>query len=209
MYKGVFAGKLASEQKKRVLILGESHHGNPTVWKQENKTTKDVVLSYLKKYHGGQSDPNYAFFEKIVNSFGFDPKKYREEFWSKVYFGNYVDVLCGSRDSKAKREIKKQKEKDDIYNQELFEFINDKEIDVVFCFSKLVWKNLPVEIPYQQKAESAYIKSCIYEAEKGFGNIPTLKKPLKVYGMRHPTSWGYSPKNYQEVLHNALEEILK
>ena len=45
-----------------------------------------------------------------------------ESFWNNVYFANYVDGLCGIGDSKAKILIKNNKE---IYNNELFEFINN------------------------------------------------------------------------------------
>ena len=64
---------------------------------QEYSTTK-VVNDYLTNYNtcsGKERDQCYRFFDNIVNAFGINTETNREKFWEKVYFGNYIDELCG------------------------------------------------------------------------------------------------------------------
>ena len=153
MYKGVFVGKNAKSQAKRILILGESHHWCEEDWslqpgetkeqaeerrrkKEEGYKTENVVKRYFENYSKRRDrDKAYRFFDYIVRTFDVEAETHREEFWNKVYFGNYVKELCGVRDTQAKTAINKKYEQ---YNQSLFRFIKDNAIDYVFCFSRRV-----------------------------------------------------------------------
>ena len=96
MHKGVFKGEKAKDQPVKILILGESHHINTDSKVTTDKiagvpasyTTASVIHEHLekRKIHG--------FFTKIAKTFGI-PETEEENFWQGVYFGNYIDVLCG------------------------------------------------------------------------------------------------------------------
>ena len=136
MFKGVYEGKKAKCQNKRILILGESHYDKDGY---DNFTTKSVI----ENYHLNPNEKKYNFFHKIAQCFSVntnDIDKEFECFWSNVYFANYVDELCGIGDSKAKSLIENNKKE---YNNELFEFININKIDIVFIFGRTVYNNLP------------------------------------------------------------------
>src|SRR5699024_9123671 len=101
MHHGIYQGCDAPKQAKRILILGESHHdkdekiGEPAHYK-----TKSIVEAYLKEE---KKERTHCFFHKIACSFGIDTTKAEEKknFWDKVYFGNYIDVVCGVGDTAA------------------------------------------------------------------------------------------------------------
>ena len=121
MFKGVYEGKNAKHQSKRILILGESHYAKDGY----NDFTTDSVV---QNFYSNPGEKKYQFFHKIAKCFFENVKDIDDEFesfWNNVYFANYVDELCGIGDSKAKNFIKNNKEK---YNNELFEFINKNEL---------------------------------------------------------------------------------
>ncbi|MDE6724279.1 MAG: hypothetical protein K2J79_01625, partial [Ruminiclostridium sp.] len=154
MYRKEFKGKYAEDQKVRILILGESHHwsdedNNKSEEERQEKentyTTFKVVNNYLENYNnhfGNDRDRAYRFFEYIVRTFDIDPEEQRNDFWNRVYFGNYIDRLCGVRNDAAKKLLKIEENRKK-YNEQLFSFIREKEIDIVFCFSRKVYNHLP------------------------------------------------------------------
>lgn len=105
MFKGVYEGKNAKYQSKRILVLGESHYDKDGY---DNFTTDSVV----QNFYSNPSEKKYQFFHKIAQCFSInatDINKEFECFWNNVYFANYVDELCGIADTKAKNLIKKIK----------------------------------------------------------------------------------------------------
>ena len=90
MYLGVWIGKEANENG--ILILGESHYG-------ETETTRGVIEFYLSENHKGSRDAWMRFFDRISKSFGY--YEMSEEFWDKVFYGNYIEMPCGVGDNKA------------------------------------------------------------------------------------------------------------
>ncbi len=212
MHYGEFSGKNAGN----ILILGESHHisttneADMTAGVKASYSTEEVIYDYFKD----RNNKDYFFFDKIVQSFGFLPEE-REKFWNSVYFGNYVDVLCGVGDSFAKRIIKENREK---YNNELFTFINEHNISTVFCFSVNVYSNgLPSLNKNSDEAEekhiagilnkkNVYVRHCFYRAgiEHGGADV-ILRKDLEIYGIPHPSSrGGYSSELIGSVLVGKL-----
>ena len=124
MHKGVFKGAHAAGDRN-ILVLGESHHH--MVADDPDYTTEGVVKNYFKH----PNDKCYRFFDKIVECFGFLPDE-REQFWDRVWFGNYVEESnCGVGDSRARDLVEKHKER---YNKDLFLFVNEHEIDIICCF---------------------------------------------------------------------------
>ena len=99
MHKGEFVGINAANQRKRILILGESHHTsndenspNRIVGVEATYDTKDILAEYF-------ADPelrnrHLRFFRNIAKCFGeFSTlSKEREAFWNNVYFIN--DFFC-------------------------------------------------------------------------------------------------------------------
>ena len=214
MYIGVFKGENAEKQKVRVLILGESHH-------YETETTQKTVNGYLDKCRKeGHAEKCHEFFDQIVRAFGKDPATDRETFWNSVWFGNYIDELCGVGDSQATNLLSEEDNRI-RYNDNLFDFVADKEIDIIFCFSRRVYNKLPslakgeceeiisVE-DYLRTKEGAqkkdYISYCEYLSGPHKCTSKPLKRTVKVYGMLHPSGqYGFAPENYAPVLIKLIE----
>lgn len=213
MHWGVFHGKLAGERKERILILGESHHistekdvttnKNPGV--RATYSTHNIVEEYLQNYNtctGKDRKDSFLFFDKIVRTFGIDPETSRSEFWDQVYFGNYIDVLCGIGDDFAKNQIKSGKNRQK-YNDQLFDFINAHNISQIFCFSVLSYNNLPSMVSGEKEEPNAigkqgkrnvYLYRCLYKAGVARENTSiVLEKDLEVFGIRHPSAKGGYP----------------
>lgn len=215
MHKGVFAGIYAANQPKRILIIGESHHIssdenslNRTVGIEATYDTKDVVEEYLENYNtctGKDRKKSYRFFDNIVWAFGIYPETCRTAFWNRVFFGNYIDVLCGIRDSAATKQLKDNREK---YNNQLFSFIEEHEIDVVFCFSRKVYNKLPPAECFDEemlgdKTDTHRLDKCVYHPGPRKSVSVSLAKPVTVYGLKHP-SQGFSYRRYQDKLKGLL-----
>ncbi len=199
MHKGVFEGTKAKDQPVKVLILGESHYWSEDK-KEEDKLTSKVMETYLSETY------SYRFFDNIVRSFGVAPEK-RRGFWEKVWFGNYIDEPCGIRDSQATK-LLKQPEKREELNRQLFLFIEENKIDVVFCFSRKVYDKLP---PLEEgdkekrgaKIDSHRLNECVYVAGQRKNASLSLSKSVTVYGLKHP-SQGFSYRRYEGKLKNLL-----
>ncbi|MBQ7769094.1 MAG: hypothetical protein IJ403_09485 [Oscillospiraceae bacterium] len=211
MHNGEFRGDLAENQKVRVLILGESHYWGEDK-KEEDKLTSKVVETYLKKYNSrirSEKDRSYRFFDNIVQAFGIDPEN-RTDFWNRVWFGNYIDEPCGVRDSQATKVLKRPGKRDAL-NKQLFEFIEENKIDIVFCFSRKVYAKLPpLELAGDsektgEKSDSHRLDMCVYGAgERKAVSIP-LSKSVTVYGLKHP-SQGFSYRKYQNLIKKIVQE---
>lgn len=225
MHHGVFIGAKAEKQKKRILILGESHHvsNNPKddiALKPASYETKAVVTEHIVDENNKKA--SLHFFQKIGQSFAFpmETKDEKEEFWKYFYFGNYIDVLCGIKDGKAKSYLKETENRRRM-NDALFQFINENEIDVVVCFGRLVMDHLPSLNPQYKKEEDGgklkdgkifvggkrdYIGKCTYLPDVEHKNTSViLKKRLEAYGLRHPSArGGYNAENYKDVLREIL-----
>lgn len=204
MHPGVFEGKKAKDQPVKILILGESHYWGEDK-KGEDKRTDKVMEDYLSgKY-------NYRFFDNIVRAFDIDPEN-RTDFWERVWFGNYIDEPCGIRDTKATKLLKQPGKREEL-NKQLFSFINEKQIDVVFCFSRKVYDKLPpLEWDDQEKKgiriDSHRLDKCIYEAGKRENVSAALSKRVIVYGLKHP-SQGFSYRRYSKLLKNLPKEVME
>lgn len=214
MFKGVYEGKKAKCQNKRILILGESHYDKDGY---DNFTTKSVI----ENYHLNPNEKKYNFFHKIAQCFSVntnDIDKEFECFWSNVYFANYVDELCGIGDSKAKSLIENNKKE---YNDELFEFINKNKIDIVFIFGRTVYNNLPSYSKNKATTEKQldldngnifvgsrrdFISHCVYLKGEQHKNVKTvLKRDVHIYGLRHPSAQcGFNVENYKPYLKNLI-----
>ncbi len=224
MHKGVWHG----ENAKHILILGESHHTNSTDNQEAGEpatyTTHEKLQQYMDQYNNPNTkrrDPCYKFFDKIVSSFGLDPEKDRSDFWSKVYFGNYVPVLCGVKDQAAAKQIQGKDEisglsNRKLYNNALFDFVNTHGIDVIFCFSVLAYNNLPSlaedEAPDTRTSlgtrgeKQVYLRHCQYKAGIPHDHTTVLlNHDLEVYGIPHPSAAsGYDPQIFAKALSNKI-----
>lgn len=216
MHKGEFAGSLAAAQPKRVLILGESHHWSESEKERQTKaetySTTDVMQRYLANYNacsGERRDRCYRFFDNIVSAFGIDPEKNRREFWERVYFGNYLDELCGVGDSYAVQRLRNQENRRK-YNEQLFSFLLEQKIDIVFCFSRRVYSKLPPlegsdrEIP-GAKGDLHRLDTCIYCPGERKQLGVCLEKSVTVYGLHHP-SRGFNYRKYRDNLSAIVAE---
>ena len=238
MHKGEYGSENAKNKQINVLILGESHHWSKEDWviaegetesqaeerrkeKAANYKTETVLKNYLLNYaKSTDRDKAYYFFDKIVKAFGFDPETQRKYFWDHVWFGNYIDELCGVGDSKATALLGRDKKRQE-YNDQLFEFINDKEIDIIFCFSRRVYNKLPSLVKGEceeeinvgdflrtkdGKSKKDYISYCKYLPGSHKHTSKPLNRTVEVYGMLHPSGkYGFAPENYAPVLKKVIE----
>ena len=112
--------------------------------------------------------------------------------WFRQYFGNQTDAPLTPGQ---------------------IEFIEENEIDIVFCFSRKVYDKLPSldkklgddEIK-GDTSNSHRLNKCVYNAgsaERKYVSVP-LSKTVAVYGLKHP-SQGFSYRKYRVL----LAEIIK
>lgn len=229
MHKGEYRGIEADSQKRKILILGESHHIDNEEENSQNKesgieatyTTDRVVKGYLADKD--RKNRNLYFFHKIAKSFGIDTTLDIEQkiFWEKVYFGNYIDVLCGVGDCFAENLLNDDCKRE-YYNDELFQFVRNNEIDIICCFSRRVYSKLPSLTDISEELDSIgnmwlyskdgkkktdKIDRCIYLPQFSHEHTSeSLTKPLLVYGMLHPSGqYGFNPKNYANTLSKLID----
>lgn len=205
------------QESNRILILGESHYGdkndfNESMGKPIPYPTDVVVRSYKEHKIPGNSKARWdKFFDQIAVCFGY-PKGKGGEFYDKVFFGNYVPVLCGKGiENHAKQYMKANRTE---YNNQLFDFINDHKTDTVICFSIATFWNLPavsdedkdsykeIELkPIGNRRNIIYYYCYKPFVSHGYCDR-TLENALKVYGIRHPsTKSGFNAKAvYEELL---------
>lgn len=204
MFKNVFVGENAAKQPVKVLILGESHY--------EHNGKIDCTDGVVKHLAIDGNDQKTQFYKNILRTFNYDiTPEQRKLFWNKVYCGNYVSKLCDTRKNNIARDLIKDNKK--IYNDELFDFINKNRIDVVLCFSRLVYNNLPSAADGEKdeiiiKHKTNYLKKIEYHAniEHKICSV-TLIKPLTVYGLKHPSS-GFSASVYCDYFKNTKINFL-
>ena len=101
MHHGIYKGIAADKSAKRILILGESHHG-----KDEEKgipalyTTQEVVETYLSEK---VTKRNLEIFHKIAQSFGVDTTKEEED--NTIHY--YLPINCSSCELYARWKMEK------------------------------------------------------------------------------------------------------
>lgn len=213
MHKGEFVGINAHKKQNRTLILGESHHVSTDSSVTTDKiagvpasyTTASVIQEHLDK------SKTHDFLTKIAKTFGSEEENV---FWQSVFFGNYIDVLCGIGNSVAKNQIK-DKDNRIKYNDQLFQFVNQHKIEKIFCFSILAYKSLPSLSDDEESTRETigmrgnrrvFLRHCQYKAGlQHEGTSVILHQPLHVYGISHPQSkGGYSPEIYANALKNKI-----
>lgn len=213
MHKGVFN---VEKHGLNILILGESHH-------YETESTQKTVYGYLEQCRqNGHAENCHRFFDQIVRAFDKEPQTEREDFWQHVCFGNYIDKPCGVGDSQATNLLIEEANRI-RYNDDLFDFVASKEIDVIFCFSRRVYNKLPSLVKgsgeYEERinvgdflrtkdgtSKTDYISHCKYLP--GFHKYASkpLKRAVEVYGMLHPSGrYGFAPENYAPELKKQIK----
>lgn len=211
MYKGVWVGDEVFRDNN-ILILGESHYDEEKDKGFETKLqTRDVLINYLDYRKGDKKFSHWMnFFTKIAHciSDSYNNKQIID-FWNKVYFGNYINVLCGLKDGYAK-EYLRNKANINMLNDELFQYVNQNNITDVICVSKLVFGVLPKyedDVIECQNGKSKismieYKANTVYE---GCGIC--LNKDLNLYCIPHPSGFGFEPKNYNEVFNRLRKRL--
>lgn len=214
MHYGIFIGEKAKDLPVKYLILGESHHvsTDPKVMTDKvagvpaSYTTASVIQEHLEKRK------KHDFLTKIAKTFGAEDE---DVFWQSVYFGNYIDVLCGIGNSVAKNQIENNDNRFK-YNDQLFQFVNEHKIEKIFCFSILAYKNLPGLSDDEESTWEAvgmrgnrrvFLRQCQYNAGvQHVGTSVILEQKLRVYGISHPQAkGGYSPEMYANALKSQIE----
>lgn len=214
------------ENENGIMILGESHYD-----KQEDGTYANVgkpvldgadkvVKDYLKHCEpGGEKAGWDRFFSRIADTFGYEKSADKKIFYEKVWFRNYITHFCGVNDSAAQNLAEKHRI---YYNNVLFSLINEKNIRIIVCFSKLAYWKLPNAHESDRLSARTLSKQMlkgrrnvinVYEylpgVEHGYCDIE-LNQPLTVYGIRHPSSrGGYCAKDVHDMLieEDKLKEL--
>ena len=179
----------------RVLILGESHYDEANYGEKVSFPTSGVVRRYFETREKWSQ-----FFDKIAASFGYE-KPDAKQFYEKVFFGNYIDVVCGIGGNNNARHYADLNRP--AYNDDWFGYVNENEIDIVLCFSKLVYNHFPslnksvvdekdVRVDLGKiGSKTNYAEICLYKAAANHPHCNIrLEKDLLVYGIRHPSMQG-------------------
>ena len=197
----------------RILLLGESHYEDKNgarAGEQVDFPTSCVVEKYLSHVRGEMPGERWdRFFTRMAESFGYT-KESAEEFYSKVFFGNYVPVFCGIGENNTAKAFMSANRTE--YNNQLFEFLNENEIDTLVCFSKDAYWNLPSLSEGEKGFAHNYVVGkigrgrnivnyCLYLPEIDHPNCDIrLQRKVRVYGIRHPSGGG--GYNSQQVYQN-------
>ena len=187
----------------RTLILGESHYEDKNGTKageQVDFPTSSVVERYLSHISGKTPGEHWdRFFTRIAESFGYS-KESAEAFYNKVFFGNYVPVFCGIGENNTAIAFMSANRTE--YNNQLFDFLNEKEIDTVVCFSKDAYWNLPSLAENEKEFTHDFVLGeigrgrnivnyCKYMPDTIHPACDIkLNKTVQVYGIRHPSCGG-------------------
>ena len=202
MHAGVYIGERFNAQEHRLLILGESHHGTEEEkGKEASYTSEGVVNAYLSAKRGTtKMNSTWKFFTKIAHMFdsSFNCEQ-TIDFWEKVAFGNYIDVSCGVKDGFAQDYVEKASVKENL-NKDLFQFVNENEIDCILCVSPLVFSCLPEIEQAKPVKEETYFMMMKYAPKNTIKGVCMLKKTLQVYCTNHPSSYGFKPSLYNDIL---------
>ena len=179
----------------RILILGESHYDENTKQGDVNKHITNRILEYLLE--GNVTDRWKEFFYNIAASFGYskDIKEIRD-FYSKVYFANYVEESCGTGNgNKAEEYIGKNR---NYYNQAVLEFCNEKNVSIICAFSKKTYNALPkIDKSFGEQVADYHVASrytvgkTFYKKGVKYDRNVELKNDLLLYGFNHASRGGY------------------
>ena len=207
-------GNNYSDEIKKILILGESHYSEESDCglPLKKNETKGVVNYYLDLKTGKESSSGKnnwtSFFSKIASAFGYRYKY--EDFYGKILFANYIDKYCGLKTSHAFRFLEDDKYRTHC-NDELFELINEKSVDCVFCFSKRVYEKLPslgndsereetIMLSPETLKRNEWVFRCNYKSGQTHNHCTVLlNRDLDVFCFRHPAS-GFSSARAHEYL---------
>lgn len=197
----------------RILILGESHYDEDIKQGSINKHITSRIVEYLLE--DNVTERWKEFFYNIAASFGYAKNnKDIREFYNKIYFANYVEESCGKGD-KNKAEIY-IKEKRDYYNKAVFEFCNEKNINIICSFSKKAYYAFPkVDKEHGEQVSNFSISpnytvgKTYYKGGLIYDRRIELKNDLLLYGLNHASRSGY--KRAYKFLSNEFKHhvILK
>lgn len=206
MHTGEYVGENLKSQKRKILILGESHHGGEDEkGKPAPYTSSDVVNDYLSAKKGGiKMSHRWFFFTKIAHMFDCTMGKAETiAFWENVSFGNYIDVSCGVKDGFA-RDYLRDSENTARLNADLFEFVNSHGIDTVLCVSPLAFSCLPMSGKAVRSEINHHVLLLTYKPDFRIETGIVLKKPLTVYCTPHPSGYGFKPEDYNMLLKSCI-----
>lgn len=160
--------------EKRILVLGESHHGKDT----GKNMTKDIIY---EQCYSCYTMPAYTKFERaLVGST--TNNILREKIWNSVAFYNYVqECISKPRKSPTKKQF-------DDSEAAFFEVLETLKPDVVLVWGSRLYDAMPYsnsKTGPNYEYEGYSYRSCFYNLVSGL-SIPC-------YEMQHPSS-GFSWK---------------
>lgn len=211
MYKGVWAGDNIFPENN-ILVLGESHYEEEKDKGFESSIlTKDVVNNFLEYRNGNRKFAHWMnFFTKVAHCV--DDSYNNAQiigFYEKIYFGNYIDVLCGLKDGFAVDYLFNQANVEKL-NDDLFNYVNKNSISDIICVSKLVFCKLPKFRSYENEFldEENKIVFIKYKANTEYeGCSILLNGDLNLYCIPHPSGFGFVPKYYNPVFMGLSERL--
>lgn len=170
---------------KKILVLGESHHGEDT----GSSKTRDILYDQTYSCYTMKS---YTNFERALEGDYTDDDD-RERIWNSVMFYNYVQS-CVSKSRKSPEDWQ-FKDSEDAF----FEVLEEYEPDVVLVWGTRLWESLPYT-----NYES--YDNCEYDGYEYRCGSYTTDSGLVVpcYEIQHPSS-GFSWSWWHDYLiHNKI-----
>lgn len=157
---------------KRILILGESHHGKD----QGSSMTRDIIKDQA---FSNYTMAAYTSFERALGG-DYTDSDDRERIWESVAFYNYVqECLPKARKSPTSEQFS---DSEDAF----FEVLDYLKPDVVLVWGSRLWENLPYTnyVSYDDAEYGNYSYRCgSYTTDNG--------TVVTCYELQHPSS-GFS-----------------
>ena len=176
----------------KVLILGESSY-NPNGYPDTYDISKQC--SHLIRDVIGWDDYRQKgmFYSRVTRILGFDPKnkEIRIDFWSRVSFCNYLQVILP-----RPREVPPG-EAWINGRQPFFQTVRELKPDYVLVFSKRLWPHLP-----KSDDVSILTKSGTYARQARFEHDDA--SVTRVLNFKHPSSRGFAWQRIREVLDTTV-----
>lgn len=155
---------------QKIAIVGYSHyHDEKDV--DRPSATHDVVEAVID----GQQ--KHTFFTRIREAFGFSDHK---EFWSRVYFFNYLPRSVGTKDKMyatgTEAEVKEAQDR-------FLGFLDREQPDKVFVFTRKGWKRFPESLEERGKDVCSVL---LEGSQTNWGTYEVGSKVIRVCGFQHP-----------------------
>lgn len=184
-----FIGRDYEKQNRKILLLGESHYDSSGNCNDKENFTKEVVEDYI-------NGATCRFFTCAIRAI-FGEGATRDDY-QKIAFYNYVQDFVGNSSRQKPKSVQWEYSK-----QPFLDVLKALKPDIIICCGQRLYNNTP-DCPCGKihKGEEIcterylWCKKYCYHLENG--------KNIEMIAINHPSSVGFSGKNYYDEIINKL-----